>query len=70
MISRQKQLRENLGALGNSDREVAIRNQILDDLERSENRRRELETEIVELVGQIKDTQAAKLAEIDAIYEV
>jgi hypothetical protein len=36
----QEQLRKNLGALGDSEREVALRDRLLDDLEASEERRR------------------------------
>ena len=43
IISRQEQLRQNLRALGNSRRETSIRERILDDLEASEDRRREIE---------------------------
>jgi hypothetical protein len=70
LLSRQQQLRENLGALGNSEREVAIRNRILDDLERSENRRRELEAEIASLNEKIKQLQLTEQRLIDAIYGV
>lgn len=54
----QEQLRKNLGALGNTDREETIRNQILDDLENSENRRREIDTEINFLQAQTSGAQA------------
>lgn len=70
LISRQQQLRENLGVLGQSDREASIRGQILNDLEQSENRRRELEKELVNLVGKVKAAQAAKLAQIDLFYAI
>lgn len=36
----QEQLRKNLGALGDSAREVTLRDRLLDDLEASEERRR------------------------------
>ena len=70
LLVRQQQLRENLGALGNSERELVIRNRILDDLERSENRRRELETEIASLSAQIKQLQLNEQKLIDAIYGI
>ena len=68
LLTRQQQLRENLGALGNSEREVEIRNRILDDLETSEDRRRELETEIATLNDQVKQFQLAQQKLIDEIY--
>jgi hypothetical protein len=40
LLELQEQLRKNLGALGDSEREVALRNRLLDDLEASEERRR------------------------------
>ncbi|MBN1311755.1 MAG: hypothetical protein JXB30_10070 [Anaerolineae bacterium] len=49
IISRQEQLRQNLRALGNSKREIGIRERILDDLEASENRRREIEGVLSEI---------------------
>jgi signal transduction histidine kinase len=70
LLSRQQQLRENLGALGNSKRETDIRNRILDDLETSENRRRELETEIATLNEQVKQLQLTQQKLIDEIYGV
>jgi hypothetical protein len=57
VVSRQEQLRKNLAALGESEREVTIRNRILDDLEASENRRRTLETSISELNRSVQDFQ-------------
>jgi signal transduction histidine kinase len=68
LLVRQQQLRENLGALGKSGREEEIRNRILDDLELSENRRRELEAEIANLVDQIKQLQLIQQKHIDEIY--
>lgn len=70
LLIRQQQLRQNLGALGNSEREVEIRNRILDDLETSENRRRELEIEIATLNEQVKQLQLTQQKLIDEIYEV
>ena len=40
LAPRQEQLRKNLETLGTAERELAIRNRVLDDLEASENRRR------------------------------
>ncbi|MCP4358042.1 MAG: hypothetical protein GY796_08510 [Chloroflexi bacterium] len=68
LLLRQQQLRENLGALGKSDREVEIRNRILDDLESSENRRRELEAEIANLNDQVKQLQSNQQKLIDEVY--
>ncbi len=68
LISRQQQLRENLKTLGNSERETGIRNRILDDLELSENRRRELETETTTLDEKVKQSQTAQQALVDQIY--
>jgi hypothetical protein len=42
----------------------------LDDLETSENRRRELETELAELDEQLKQHQLAQQTLIDEIYQV
>ena len=53
-VSRQEQLRKNLSILGDSEREMGIRNRVLDDLEASENRRRELEQRIADLNIQIE----------------
>jgi small nuclear ribonucleoprotein (snRNP)-like protein len=53
-VSRQEQLRKNLSILGDSEREMGIRNRVLDDLEASENRRRELEQRIADLNVQIE----------------
>ena len=69
LLKRQQQLRENLRALGESEREVEIRNRILDDLETSENRRRALETEIVNLNDQVKQLQSNQQDLISEIYE-
>ncbi|MEO8392641.1 MAG: histidine kinase dimerization/phospho-acceptor domain-containing protein [Chloroflexota bacterium] len=54
---RQDQFRKNLSALGASEREVNIRNQILTDLETSENRRREIDARIRELRTQQENAQ-------------
>jgi chromosome segregation ATPase len=69
LLSRQQQLRQNLGALGKSEREATIRDRILDDLETSENRRRELETELAGLDEQIKQHQLAQQTLINEIYK-
>ncbi|MEO8395580.1 MAG: histidine kinase dimerization/phospho-acceptor domain-containing protein, partial [Chloroflexota bacterium] len=53
----QDQFRKNLSALGASEREVTIRNQILTDLEGSENRRREIDSRVRELATQYENAQ-------------
>jgi len=68
VVSRQEQLRKNLGILGTTDREGDIRNQILTDLETSENRRRELEQILVELQQQIEQHEQTQVEIIEAIY--
>jgi hypothetical protein len=68
LLARQQQLRENLGALGSSEREVEIRNRILDDLESSEDRRRELETGIATLHDRVKELQLTQQKLMDEIY--
>jgi hypothetical protein len=68
MVGRQEQLRKNLSALGSSEREVAIRNRILDDLEASEDRRRAIESALIELERQAKQQQATQQSLVDAIY--
>ncbi len=57
IVTLQEQLRKNLDTLGQSERELAIRNRVLDDLEVSENRRREIETLTTSLNTQIKKSQ-------------
>lgn len=68
LLLRQQQLRENLGALGNTTREEEIRNSVLDDLEKSENRRRDLEANITTANEQIKEFRSALSAIIREIY--
>lgn len=68
IVALQDQLRKNLDALGNSEREAAIRNRVLDDLEASENRRREIEARIVELNALIKQSQQNQTTIVDQIY--
>lgn len=68
LLTRQNQLRDNLKALGNSERELEIRNRILDDLEASENRRRELETETASINEKLKELQISQQKLIDDIY--
>jgi len=68
LLTRQNQLRDNLGALGNSEREMEIRNRILDDLETSENRRRELENDTASINEKLKELQINQQELIDDIY--
>jgi hypothetical protein len=68
IVALQDQLRKNLDALGSSEREVLIRNRVLDDLEASENRRREIEGLIVTLNIQLKQNQQNQMSIIDQIY--
>jgi len=70
LLTRQNQLRDNLKALGNSERELEIRNRILDDLEASENRRRGLETEAASVNEKIKQLQLSQQRLLDDIYGV
>lgn len=69
LLTSQVQLRDNLGALGNSDREIEIRNQILEDLAKSEGRRRELEIESYSLTEKLKKIKESQSAIIESIYE-
>ncbi len=68
IVALQEQLRKNLSALGESEREVTIRNRILDDLETSENRRRQIESQIVELNVQLKQSQQTQHSLINQMY--
>jgi hypothetical protein len=64
----QEQLRKNLSALGDSERETTIRNRILDDLETSEDRRREIEARIAGLNAQIRQRQQNQQAALDQLF--
>ena len=68
VVSRQEQLRQNLSILGDSAREEAIRNRILDDLESSEDRRRELETELTVLEAKVDAHQDKMKIILDDIF--
>jgi hypothetical protein len=65
---RQDQLRKNLQALGESAREAALRDRMLDDLEASEDRRRAIETTLRVASTTVQTAQAAQLALVDALY--
>jgi hypothetical protein len=68
IVTLQEQLRKNLDALGNSERELSIRNRVLDDLETSENRRREIESRMTILNAQMKQSQRNQQSIIDQLY--
>lgn len=63
----QEQLRKNLTALGTSERETTLRNQLLDDLENSENRRRELD---IEIEAQQTEIEQAKERQAEIINQI
>ncbi|MCP5100622.1 MAG: hypothetical protein GY943_34160 [Chloroflexi bacterium] len=67
-VSRQDQLRQNINVLGESKRESVIRNRVLDDLETSENRRRELESQIEQLEIKLNDHQASREQLLDDLF--
>lgn len=64
----QDQLRKNLGALGDSTREASIRDQLLTDLENSENRRRAIEGRTSELEQQVEAENRRQQTLLDEIY--
>jgi hypothetical protein len=68
LLELQEQLRKNLGALGDSDREVALRNRLLDDLEASEERRRAIAADRREIDGQRQAREARQQELIEQIY--
>jgi chromosome segregation ATPase len=68
LLALQEQLRKNLSALGGSEREVVIRDRVLDDLETSENRRRTIESTLIDLDRQIKQGQADQHQLVDEIF--
>ncbi len=68
VVSRQEQLRKNLSTLGDSEREIAIRDRVLDDLEVSENRRRALESEIANLNADVKQRQTNQTELINQLF--
>jgi hypothetical protein len=68
ILALQEQLRKNLTALGSSEREATVRNRVLDDLEASEDRRRAIESTVVELDRQIKQSQANQQQLINDVY--
>ncbi len=68
VVSRQEQLRKNLETLGQSEREAQIRNRILDDLETSENQRRELEQGMADLSTQLEQHRQQQQTLLEEIY--
>ncbi len=68
VVSGQEQLRKNLGILGDSKREIEIRDRILDDLEASESRRRKLERSMADLSAEVEQHQDNQQTFVDAIY--
>ena len=70
LAPRQEQLRKNLETLGTAERELAIRNRVLDDLEASENRRRELEQRIALLNAQVESYQQQQQLLLDELFGI
>jgi chromosome segregation ATPase len=68
LAPRQEQLRKNLETLGTAERELAIRNRVLDDLEASENRRRELEQRMALLNAQVESYQQQQQVWLDELF--
>jgi His Kinase A (phospho-acceptor) domain len=68
LLELQEQLRKNLGALGDSEREVTLHNRLLDDLEASEERRRAIAVirREIDQHGQERDIRHQAL--IDQLY--
>ena len=64
----QEQLRKNLGALGDSEREVGLRNRLLDDLEASEERRRAITTARRELERQKQERETRQQAVVGELF--
>lgn len=64
----QEQLRKNLGALGTSEREGALRDRLLDDLEASEEHRRAISAERRELDQQVGSRERQREAILDELY--
>lgn len=68
IVALQEQLRKNLGALGTSEREGALRDRLLDDLEASEERRRAISAERRELDQQVGGRERQREAILDELY--
>jgi signal transduction histidine kinase len=68
IVALQEQLRKNLGALGTSEREGALRDRLLDDLEASEERRRAISAERRELDQQVGSRERQREAILDELY--
>jgi len=57
IYEKQQQLRENMGALGTTGKEGALRQRVVDQLEESQDRLDEIEQETTDLNQQIEDTE-------------
>jgi signal transduction histidine kinase len=68
IVDLQEQLRKNLSALGASEREIALRNRLLDDLEASEERRHVIATARRELEEQEQGCEARQQAVLDELF--
>jgi hypothetical protein len=68
LLDLQEQLRKNLGALGDSEREVELRNRLLDDLVASEERRRAITTVRRELEQQEQDRETRQQAVLGELF--
>ena len=68
LLDVQEQLRKNLGALGNSEREGILRNRLLDDLEASEERRRAITTARRALEQQEQQRELRQQAVLDELF--
>jgi hypothetical protein len=68
LLDQQERLRKNLGALGTSERESALRNRLLDDLETSEERRRAIAAARRELDQQDFGRQTRQQAVLNELF--
>ncbi len=68
LLDLQEQLRKNLAALGDSEREIALRNRLIDDLEASEERRRAIAAARRELDQQEQARETRQQALLDEIF--
>jgi hypothetical protein len=68
LLDLQEQLRKNLAALGSSEREIALRNRLLDDLEGSEERRRAIATARRDLEQQDQAREMRQQTVLDEVF--
>ena len=68
LLDMQEQLRKNLGVLDTRDREVLLRNRLLDDLEASEERRRAITTARRALEQQEQERELRQQAVLDELF--